>query len=314
MAAPAEVRQRALLLPAAPGVYRFRSQAGRLLYIGRAVNLRRRVLSYWGDLRDRPRLRRMVAELAAVEAAVCESEHEAAWLERNLLERYKPRWNKTVGGQELPCYIRLDRGRRIGLSVVFGINPALDTAEVAWFGPYLGSARARAAVAGLDRLLPVRYATSSLTASERDMARVKLVSPGDRAHLLRAITAVLNRVPDAVEDASHRLRTARAEAVGRLAFETAARIQSEIEGLEWVTTPQRVRRDDGSDVDVAGWSSGLLVRFEIRSGVLRTWTTRETTELTGRRRTAVTPSEWVQFADRNARLAAQLAGRLPGQP
>jgi hypothetical protein len=51
----------AAALPHGPGVYRFRDQAGRILYIGRAVRLRRRVLSYWGDLGDRVHLAPMVA-------------------------------------------------------------------------------------------------------------------------------------------------------------------------------------------------------------------------------------------------------------
>ena len=77
----------AACLPLAPGVYRFRDQAGRILYVGRAVNLRRRVLSYWGDLGDRGHLAPMVARIAGVEAVVCDSAHEAAWLEQRLRER-----------------------------------------------------------------------------------------------------------------------------------------------------------------------------------------------------------------------------------
>jgi excinuclease ABC subunit C len=79
-------------LPAEPGVYRFRDGNGRVLYVGRAVRLRRRVASYWSDLRDRRHLAPMVARIARVEAVSCDSEHEAAWLERNLLERRMPRW------------------------------------------------------------------------------------------------------------------------------------------------------------------------------------------------------------------------------
>jgi len=77
---------RVAALPQAPGVYRFRDRAGRVLYIGRAVSLRRRVLSYWCDLGDRAHLAPMVARIARVEAVTCDSAHEAAWLERNLLE------------------------------------------------------------------------------------------------------------------------------------------------------------------------------------------------------------------------------------
>jgi excinuclease ABC subunit C len=77
-------------LPLGPGVYRFRDAAGRVLYVGRAVCLRRRVASYWGDLGDRRHLAPMVARIAQVEAVPCASAHEAAWLERNLLERRTP--------------------------------------------------------------------------------------------------------------------------------------------------------------------------------------------------------------------------------
>jgi hypothetical protein len=65
-----KAREPALRLPAAPGVYRFSDAAGRVLYLGRAVSLRRRVVSYWGDLGDRRHLAPMVARTAVLAAAV----------------------------------------------------------------------------------------------------------------------------------------------------------------------------------------------------------------------------------------------------
>lgn len=85
-------------LPLAPGVYRFRDAAGRVLYVGRAVSLRRRVQSYWGDLGGRAHLAPMVARVARLEAVVCDSAHEAAWLERNLLQARLPPWNRSRSG------------------------------------------------------------------------------------------------------------------------------------------------------------------------------------------------------------------------
>ena len=64
-------------LPDQPGVYRFRDQRGAAMYLGRATRLRARVGSYWGDLRGRGHLRRMVPQITAVEAVVCASVHEA---------------------------------------------------------------------------------------------------------------------------------------------------------------------------------------------------------------------------------------------
>ena len=104
-------------LPLTPGVYRFRDAAGQVLYLGRATLLRRRVASYWLDLRDRGHLAPMVAQVRRIEAVSCDSAHEAAWLERNLLTTSLPPWNKTMGGQEHPVYIRLDPRPPAGLSV-----------------------------------------------------------------------------------------------------------------------------------------------------------------------------------------------------
>ena len=85
-------------LPGSPGVYRFRDAGDRVLYVGRASALRSRVAWYWSDLRDREHLAPMVARVARIEAVSCDSAHEAAWLERNLLEASLPQWNRTPGG------------------------------------------------------------------------------------------------------------------------------------------------------------------------------------------------------------------------
>ena len=197
----------AACLPGAPGVYRFRDQAGRVLYVGRAVSLRRRVLSYWGDLGDRGHLAPMVARIARVEAVVCDSAHEAAWLERNLLQRRLPPWNRSRGGQEAEVWIRLcESARTPGVTVVRQPSPG-D------FGPYLGGQKVRDAVSGLGRVLPLAYAADGQAGTERDMARVRGASPGVRADLARTIAAVLSRDQAAV--ASVRDGTDRAPRRGR---------------------------------------------------------------------------------------------------
>lgn len=145
------VRSACGLLPEAPGVYRFRDDRGRVIYLGRATNLRSRTRSYFGDLADRTHLRRMVPQVAAVEAVVCASAHEAAWLERNLLERALPRWNRVRGGAEQPVWLQLvDDARRPGLLLTH--EPA-SAGEL--FGPYLGYERARVARRGLLRAWPL---------------------------------------------------------------------------------------------------------------------------------------------------------------
>ncbi|MBM2616019.1 GIY-YIG nuclease family protein [Actinoplanes sp. LDG1-06] len=286
-------------LPQAPGVYRFRDAAGKVLYIGRATQLRSRVGSYWGDLRDRPRLRRMVPQVARVEAVVCDSVHEAAWFERNLLERSKPRWNRTRGGQEVPVGIRLDPD---GPKVVH-----LHAPGAAEFGPYLGGSQARLAVSGLDRVLPLRYTAERLEGGLRDLARMRGVTTLDRPAFRATIAAVLRRGVDETHAVRESLALLRDRASQNLAFELAGRIQQEIEALDWIVADQKVSQlVAGADHDAYGWSDGLLVRFRMRAGRLDGWEQRPSSHASAQRWLELTPPEWRAFADRNAELARRL--------
>jgi excinuclease ABC subunit C len=292
-------------LPVLPGVYRFSAGDGTTLYLGRATQLRGRVASYWSDLRDRPHLGAMVARIRRVEAVVCDSVAEATWLERNLLEAALPPWNRTAGGQETEVYLRLDeRPASPGLSVAHLRQPA---AGVRHFGPYLGGLRARQAVSGLERILPLSYSGASAAGTRRDLARVRGYDDIDRAGLVAKIESVLQRDADAVRWARGELELLRTKAAGLLAFELAGRIQGELQALDWVTDPQRVTTSDNTDFEVAGWSDGMSVRFEIRAGRLRGWKARPCPLADVAGEVALTPASWADFAERNARLAARLA-------
>ncbi len=291
-------------LPAAPGVYRFRDGAGRVLYLGRAVSLRRRVASYWGDLGDRGHLAVMVAQVAQVEAAVCDSAHEAAWLERNLLRAQLPPWNRSPsGGQEKEVWIRLSGSARApGVRAVHRPSPRARD-----FGPYLGGLQVRRAVSGLSRVLPLNYTGGGLSGTRQEMARVLGVSAAGRDELAATVAAVLDRDPAAAALVRRRLSARRDEAAAALEFEFAARLQAEIEALDWVTAEQKVARSEPQDFDVCGWADGLLVRFTIRGGRLCGWSQGGCDAAAARRLLAANPAEWNGFAQRNAELAARLA-------
>ncbi len=297
-------REQAVLLPPAPGVYRFRDAGGRILYLGRATRLRSRVASYWGDLGGRAHLRRMVARIARVEAVACDSVHEAAWLERNLLRASKPPWNRAPdGGQESEAWIRLsDDPRAPGVTAVYQRD---ETGR--HFGPYLGGRQVRLAVSGLCRVFPLSYTGSGLAGTSHAMAEIRGVTAGDRVTLAGHVAAVLGRDPAAVARLQASLTGRRDAAAVALAFELAARLQQEIEAIGWVTAEQKVTRPEPADHEACGWSDGTLVRFTIRAGRLSGWAQRACGEAAARRHLARTPLQWAPFAQRNAALAARLA-------
>jgi excinuclease ABC subunit C len=295
-------------LPRAPGVYRFRDAAGRALYLGRAASLRSRVGSYWGDLGGRAHLARMVAAIARVEAVGCASEHEAAWLERSLLESTLLPWNKTPGGQEVEVYLRLDESARLpGLTVVHDCRPGEGAR---YFGPYLGGLRVRLAAAALLRVFPLDYAGDT-AGTVRELGRQRGARPADRAHLAAAIGAVLQREPAAVVAAQADLTSRREAAAAAQAYELAGRIHSELVSLGWVTAPQRAAVAEPTDAIACGWADGVLTRFEISGGRIRAWRLRRQSEAKAAPLVAATPPYWREFADHNARLAARLRSVSP---
>jgi len=300
--APATVAR----LPGGPGVYRFRDARGAVLYVGRAGALRSRVASYWSDLGQRRHLAPMVARVARVEAVSCDSPHEAAWLERNLLEMSLPAWNRTAGGQENVVYIRMD-GQPIAPALTVRRLPK-PARQVRLFGPYLGGLRARQAVAGLNRVFPLAYTGTRLRGAQLDLARAHGVGPAHREAFIAMMGAILQRQPEAVARFRRQLERLRDRAAESLAFESAGQIQDEIRALGWVTGPQRVTTLDAGDFDACGWSGGVLVQFGIRGGRLCHWSQRRCPRSRAASRLAVTPAGWADFAQRNAELAAALSG------
>lgn len=247
----------------------------------------------------------MVQQIAQVEAVACDSAHEAAWLERNLLRAGVPPWNRSrEGGQEAEVWIRLrDSSRAPGIEVVHDRLPG-DRSR--YFGPYLGGQKVRDAVSGLSRVLPIAYTAGQPAGSQRELARLLGVDPAGRAGLTRQLVAVLGRDQAAAARVRAKLASRRDAAAARLSFELAAKLQAEINALDWVTAEQKVTLPEAADFDVCGWAGGVLVHFGIRAGCLCSWVQRRCAEDTVRRQCEGTPPEWAAFAARNASLAAQL--------
>ncbi|ODU03092.1 MAG: hypothetical protein ABS81_15375 [Pseudonocardia sp. SCN 72-86] len=238
-----------------------------------------------------------------IEALVCDSAHEAAWAERNLHERSLPPWNRARGGLESPLHIVLDTSPRSPR--VRAVHQPVPDPTTRVFGPYLGGARARLAVAALERVHPVGD-HAVLTAAGRDLAERRRVA-APLPELVATITAVLDREPTAVAHFLAELAARRDAAAADLRFEAAGRLQEELAAAEWIVAPQRVTCPGGGDADPAAWTDGTLVRLQVRDGRLHGWH-QEPTQLVGSG--ANGPASWTSFTSRNAALAADLA-RLP---
>jgi len=139
------------------------------------------------------------------------------------------------------------------------------------------------------------------------MARARAVGPGDRGALIEAVTAVLDRDSATLKSFRGQLERRRDRAALGLAFELAARLQAEMEAIDWVVSEQKAALPEARDFDVHGWAGGVLVRFDVRAGRLCAWRQRACLEAAALPHVSATPAAWAEFAHRNAELAARLA-------
>lgn len=153
-------------LPASPGVYLFKNSAGRVLYVGKAVNLRTRVRSYFADDTGRgPLIEDMVQQAAKVDVSTTDSEIEAILLEARLIKKLKPKYN-SLGKDDKSAHfihitwsepyprIHLVRGHEVesGALVLARLNGRRDRL----FGPYLAAGGMESVMRVIRRIWPYR--------------------------------------------------------------------------------------------------------------------------------------------------------------
>jgi excinuclease ABC subunit C len=265
-----ELAERADALPTGPGVYLFKSDSGRVLYVGKAQNLRARVRSYLGGGDGRPRIPLLVERSADVDVIVTASVKDALLLENELIKRHKPPFNVRLRDDKQYLALRLDaREEWPRLTQVRRFRK--DGA--AYFGPYTSSIAMRESVSNLRRIFPLRscrdavfrdYARRGRPCIEYEMKRCLgpccgLVSREAYDELVRGTALFLRGRSGELADA---LATRMQEASAAERFEDAARLRNQIQAVartverQQMVTPQAIDRDvfalarQGGEVEV----------------------------------------------------------------
>ncbi len=255
------LEERVDALPSGPGVYLFKNARGRVLYVGKAQNLRTRARSYLAPGGDgRVRIPRLVEQATDVDVVVTPTVKDALLLENELIKRHRPPFNVRLRDDKQYLGLRLDPRERWPRLV-----PVRRFREDgAWyFGPYTSSAAMREAVSNLRRIFPLRscseavfrdYARRGRPCIEFEMKRclgpcVGLVEEEPYAELVRGTALFLRgRADELVRDLTARMReTADAER-----FEEAARLRDRITAVEKTVERQQIVTQRAVDRDVFG--------------------------------------------------------------
>ena len=247
-------------LPADPGVYLMKNRRGKVIYVGKAANLRARVRQYFqpasGDTRAFvPLLEGIVAD---IETVVTGNEKEALLLENNLIKQHQPRFNVKLTDDKNFLVLRLDpRAAWPRLEVVRKI--ADDGAR--YFGPYHSATACREALRVVNRHFQLRICTDhTLVSRQRPCLQYQIkrclapcvlpVSADDYAEQVRFVGLFLEGKNDELlEDLRLRMK----DAAARTAFERAATLRDQVGALESVLESQRVVLDTFLDQDVVGF-------------------------------------------------------------
>ena len=248
-------------IPETPGSYQFRDANGKVIYVGKAANLRQRLSNYFQDPRIlHTRTAAMVAAAETVEWIEVRNEIEALMLEFNLIKEHRPRFNIRLRDDKSYPFLALTLDEQWPRAVVMRGRKRKGTK---YFGPYPHAYAIRETLDLLLRTFPVRTCAPSKFKEHERLGRpcllfhiekcsgpcVNEVTSDDYQVFVRGLTDVLNGDADGI---TKDLEVAMREASSALDFEKAARLRDRLAAVKRATEKQQLVGDNNDSIDVIG--------------------------------------------------------------
>ncbi|QIV85814.1 excinuclease ABC subunit UvrC [Glutamicibacter mishrai] len=282
MADPASYRPKTSDIPTKPGVYRFRDEHGRVIYVGKAKVLRNRLTSYFANPdRLTPKTRAMVFTAGSVEWTVVGSELEALQLEFVWIKEYNPRFNIVFRDDKTYPYLAVTLNEKYPRALVMRGDKRKG---VKYFGPFYPAKAIRETLDTLLRVFPVRSCAPGVFKRAEASGRpcllgyidkcsapcVGRISEEDHRQLADDLCTFMSGEATKFTKA---LTVKMQDAVAELEYEQAARYRDDIAALNRVFERNAVVLDDRTEADIFGVHGDELEAavqvFHVRDGRIR---------------------------------------------
>ncbi|MEU3833765.1 excinuclease ABC subunit UvrC [Streptomyces microflavus] len=282
MADPSSYRPSPGQIPDSPGVYKFRDEHRRVIYVGKAKNLRQRVANYFQDLANlHPRTRTMVTTAASVEWTVVSTEVEALQLEYTWIKEFDPRFNVKYRDDKSYPYLAVTLNEEFPrVQVMRGAKKK----GVRYFGPYGHAWAIRETVDLMLRVFPVRTCSAGVFKNAARTGRPCLLGYIDKcsAPCVGRVTPEEHR--ELAEDFCdfmagrtgtyiRRLEKDMMQAAEEMEYERAARLRDDAEALKRAMEKSAVVLADATDADLIAVAEdeleAALQIFHVRGGRVR---------------------------------------------
>ncbi|HUT37412.1 MAG TPA: excinuclease ABC subunit UvrC [Planctomycetota bacterium] len=257
---PDKLQEKLAALPAACGVYLMKDRHNKVIYVGKAVNLRARVRSYFQASSDeRVFVEHLVPRVADLDWVLVATEKEALILENNLIKQFKPRFNINLKDDKTFLSIKLDRRQPFPrLELVRRYTPEDG---VRYFGPYSSAASARETLRIVNAIFPIRKTPDAVFRNRTrpclyyELGRCVAPCVGyvDAAAYGELLDEVEMFLRGRSQELAERLRDKMRQAAARHEFEMAARYRDQLAAVERTIEKQVVASPQSVDRDVFGY-------------------------------------------------------------
>ncbi|MEE4259212.1 MAG: excinuclease ABC subunit UvrC [Bacteroidales bacterium] len=246
-------------LPGKPGVYQYLDIGGKIIYVGKAKNLKKRVASYFTKTHTSGKLRLLVKKIAHIEFVVTESELDALLLENNMIKKYQPRYNIQLKDDKTFPWLCI---KNEPFPRVFPTRNIIKDGSD-YFGPYASVRMMKTLLDMIKQLYPIRTCALSLTEKNIEAGKFKVcleyhignclapcVGKQSEADYNATIEQIKSIIKGNIGEVIHELKNLMQAAADELNFERAQLLKEKIETLEKYKSKSTIVNPHIEDVDV----------------------------------------------------------------